>query len=114
METRHLPHFLARRSFSVANIEYLEGDGNYTIIHLVGERPVMSAHTLKWYAERLPTFWRIHKGTLVNPMYVVDYHLAYSGKSTIQLGTDRTLVVSRRQVSKLKGQLSTLFSSRSR
>ncbi|MCU0334626.1 MAG: LytTR family DNA-binding domain-containing protein [Chitinophagaceae bacterium] len=58
-----------------ATIVRLEGDGNYTHFYLTDHRKLVSAKTLKEYAELLSDhgFVRIHKSHLVNQRFVQQY-----------------------------------------
>ncbi|GAB2537210.1 LytR/AlgR family response regulator transcription factor [Spirosoma aerophilum] len=105
METLLLPHFTTKRSVPVASIEYLEAMGNYTTVHLVGSKPMVVAITLKRLSERLPSFLRIHKGTLVNPAHIVAYKTRFTISPFVQLTKDRQLTISRRQTKRLRPQL---------
>jgi two-component system LytT family response regulator len=106
MDTILLPLFTTRRSVSVASIEYMEAMGNYTSIHLVGQKPILVATTLKRYAERLPSFLRIHKGLLVNPSHILASRTRYTRTPYVQLSRNRQLPISRRQTRQLGNQLS--------
>ncbi|AKD55242.1 LytR/AlgR family response regulator transcription factor [Spirosoma radiotolerans] len=105
MDTLLLPHFTTKRSVPVASIEYLEAMGNYTTVHLIGNKPMIVAITLKRFSERLPGFLRIHKGTLVNPDHIVAYKTRFTVTPYVQLSKDRQLAISRRQTKRLKPQL---------
>jgi DNA-binding LytR/AlgR family response regulator len=105
METLLLPDFTNRRSVPVASIEYLEAMGNYTTVHMIGQKPMLVAITLKRFAERLPNFLRIHKRTLVNPAHIVAYRTRFVETPFVQLSQDRTLAISRRQTKRLRPQL---------
>ena len=108
METIILSEVNKRRQVSVKTIEYFEGVGNYTFVHLKGEKPVMLSKTLLRFAEQLPGFIRIHKKTLVNPAHIL-YHRTPKGKMPIvRLSGDRSLTVSRRRASELKQHLLSL------
>jgi DNA-binding LytR/AlgR family response regulator len=104
MDTLLLPHFTTKRSVPVASIEYLEAMGNYTNVHLVGQKPMLVAITLKRFTERLPNFLRIHKGTLVNPDHIIAYKTRYTVTPFVQLSKDRQLPISRRQTKRLRPQ----------
>lgn len=105
METLLLPHFTTKRAVPVTTIEYLEAMGNYTMVHMTDQKPMLVALTLKRFAERLPGFIRIHKGTLVNPCHIISYRAQYTGMPYVQLSQDRQLTISRRQIRRLRTQL---------
>lgn len=55
----------------VAQIRWLEGQGNYTRIYLSGQkRPLLVSRTLKQFEDLLPEFLRANRGALINPAYV--------------------------------------------
>lgn len=110
MPTLTLPHFTSKCSVPVAAIEYLPARGNDTIGHLMGQKSMLIAITLKRLAERLPTFLRIHKGNLVNAVHIISYRLRSVNAPFVELSQDRYLLLSRRQTTRLKPQLSRVFS----
>ncbi len=105
METLHLPDYTTRRSIAISSIEYVEAIGNYSLVHLRNYKPLLVAITLKRLAERLPTFWRIHKSTLVNPACIVGYQLDRLHPPFVELSQNRRLTISRRQARWVKPHL---------
>jgi DNA-binding LytR/AlgR family response regulator len=105
VETILLPDFTIKRSVSVASIEYIEAMGNYSLVHVRNQKPLLVAITLKRLSERLPAFLRIHKGILVNPDYIVAYHTRYLDTPYVQLSKNRQLPISRRQIKQLRAHL---------
>jgi DNA-binding LytR/AlgR family response regulator len=101
METIELADLKRRRRVAVKSIEYFEGVGNYTFVHLKGERPVMVSKTLLRFAEQLPDFIRIHKKMLVNPEHIVDHRIQRGKPKLVRLSGDRSLTISRRRVSEI-------------
>lgn len=97
METIVLRGPKYRRRVEIQTIEYCISDGNYTYVYLKGERPMLIAKTLLRFAELLPNFIRIHKGTLVNPAHIVGHQLQ-KGNVQVYLSNNRSLAVSRRRV----------------
>jgi len=59
----------------VADITWCQAEGNYTLFHLTGRKPVLVSQTLKTYDELLDGcgFFRVHHGSLVNLSRVVRY-----------------------------------------
>ncbi len=59
----------------VSEILYCLSDGNYTDIHLIGNKKIMSAKTLKIYEEQLNdfNFFRVDQKALVNLDYIKKY-----------------------------------------
>ncbi|MCE6991026.1 LytTR family DNA-binding domain-containing protein [Dyadobacter sp. CY323] len=58
---------------TIDQIVRMQGDGNYTFIHLKEKRPIVTSKTLKYYEEMLDEFGfiRTHKSHLVNPLHIV-------------------------------------------
>ncbi|GAB3688868.1 hypothetical protein GCM10027592_04470 [Spirosoma flavus] len=106
METIELADIKRKRRVSVKSIEYFESEGNYTYVHLKGERPILIAKTLLRFAEQLPEFIRIHKGTLVNPSHIVEHRPQKGGMMEVYLSGERSLTVARRRANEFKQQLS--------
>ena len=69
-----LNHKTSRKVF-VKNVVLLEGNINYTTLHLENGRKEILSHTLKFYETFLKShgFLRVHRGYLINPEYVKDY-----------------------------------------
>lgn len=67
----------------------LEGDRNYTIIHSLGNKPLLTAKTLKEYEDQLQDngFFRVYQSHLVNLDYVVRYLRGRGGKLELSDGT---------------------------
>lgn len=67
----------------------LEGDRNYTIIHSLGNKPLLTAKTLKDYEEQLEggDFFRVYQSHLVNLNYIVRYLRGRGGKLELSDGT---------------------------
>ncbi len=105
MDTLLLPHFTTRRTIPVDSIEYLEAMGNYTTVHLIDQKPMLVAITLKRFTERLPTFLRIHKATLVNPAHIIGYRTRCAPTPFVQLSQNRQLPISRRQTKRVEPHL---------
>ncbi|WP_461044339.1 LytR/AlgR family response regulator transcription factor [Spirosoma harenae] len=101
MDTLQLPHFTTKRTITIPSIEYLEAVGNYTRVHLMGQKPMLVASTLKRFEERLPQFLRIHKGILVNPTHIINYRIRSVSSPFVELSKDRQLTISRRQTRRL-------------
>ena len=109
MKTIDLCDNKRRRRVAVSAIEYFVGDGNYTYVYLKDERPVLIAKTLLRFAEQLPGFIRIHKGTLINPSHIIGHsHSPHRGLLLVRLSGQRSLTVARRRTAEFKQQLATL------
>lgn len=77
-------------------IQYLEGDGNYTPVHFANSPKQIYTRTLSYLGLHLPGLVRIHKSYLVNPRYVTDYRANERGGIEVQVA-GRWLAVSRRR-----------------
>lgn len=67
----------------------LEGDRNYTIIHSLDNKPLLTAKTLKDYEEQLEggDFFRVYQSHLINLNFVVRYLRGRGGKLELSDGT---------------------------
>lgn len=86
----------------VNTIKYLEADSNYTILHLSGFEKIVSSRSLGDFEKILdqPTFFRIHKSTIINMNHLKAYS-SYQGNFAI-IDDDTKLPVSRRKISEFK------------
>jgi two-component system, LytTR family, response regulator len=77
------------------NIIRVEASSNYCKIFFIGERPLVVAKLLHWFEEKLPKemFCRIHRGHIVNRMYVEEI----TGSSVVKLLNGDMLQISRRR-----------------
>jgi DNA-binding LytR/AlgR family response regulator len=57
-------------SLPVDLIIWMEGDRNYTRVHLLNSHFQTLPYTLKYMSDRIPDLVRVHKSVLVNPRYV--------------------------------------------
>ena len=77
----------------------LEGNGNYTIIHLQGQsKPLLVSQTLKRFEDLFPDFIRISKSTMVNPHYVDQIIREDAKVIYLKLTNGLCLLVSRRRM----------------
>ena len=60
----------------VNDIVLLEGDINYTIIHLQSGKVQTIAHSIKFFEPFLETlgFLRVHRAYMINPNFVKEYN----------------------------------------
>lgn len=91
--------------YSVKEILYFEGDGNYSRIITNSGRDITISKTLQWLEEVLPTdiFIRIHKSHLVNLGHVKTFDKA-SG-NTLVLDNGAKLEVAHRRIEEITGRL---------
>ena len=80
------------------SIIWLEGDGNYTRVHLNNGKFQSIPYTLKFLAEKLPDFVRIHKSSLVNPSYVQELTNKGYQDYWLKLSSGHILSVSRKRM----------------
>lgn len=68
----HLTVLFGTKVF-LTDLEYLQGDGNYTIFHLSDGQQLLLTKTLKYYERLLGPFGfiRPNKSYVLNPAYVV-------------------------------------------
>ena len=88
------------------NIVYLQGDINYTHIHLIQGNKITSSKTLKDFEQLLSTkhFFRIHKANIINLSYVSKYLKGDGGEVVMIEGS--SLEVSRQKKVELLALLS--------
>lgn len=86
----------------VADIIYLEADGNYTILHLSGQSQVVLTRSLGDFEHILnqPAFFRIHKSTIINMNYLQAYS-SYEGNFA-ELSDGTRMSISRRKVNEFR------------
>jgi two-component system, LytTR family, response regulator len=83
------------------NIVYLQGDINYTHIHLIQGNKITSSKTLKDFEQLLSAkqFFRIHKANIINLSYVSKYLKGDGGEVVMAEGS--SLEVSRQKKAEL-------------
>jgi len=88
------------------NIVYLQGDINYTHIHLIQGNKITSSKTLKDFEQLLSAkqFFRIHKANIINLSYVSKYMKGDGGEVIMSEGS--SLEVSRHKKAELLSLLS--------
>jgi two-component system, LytTR family, response regulator len=88
------------------NIVYLQGDINYTHIHLIQGNKITSSKTLKDFEQLLSSkqFFRIHKANIINLSYVSKYLKGDGGEVVMSEGS--SLEVSRNKKAELLALLS--------
>jgi two-component system LytT family response regulator len=88
------------------NIVYLQGDINYTHIHLIQGNKITSSKTLKDFEQLLSSkqFFRVHKASIINLSYVSKYMKGDGGEVIMSEGS--SLEVSRHKKAELLSLLS--------
>ena len=63
-----------RLKYQSDKIKYLEGNSNYTILHLVDKSQIVLSYTLNKVQDMINAdFIRIHKGIAINSKYIKQY-----------------------------------------
>ena len=90
----------------IKDIVFIEGKGNYSLVHLATKKEVYIAKTLKKFEShfRMHKFIRIHKSFLVNQENISSVNTSNFNQITTSLGN--TLPVSRRKLAHVKQKLS--------
>jgi len=83
----------------VCNIIYLEAQGNYTYIHLVGKRKMLVCKTLREVEEgvRTDSFVRIHRSYTVNMHLITKYVKGKGGYVIMEDGTSVNVSAGRKK-----------------
>jgi two-component system LytT family response regulator len=94
-----LPNGQGYTLVALENIIHIEADSNYSIFHLSDREQITVSKVLKEYEELLPEqqFVRIHKSSIVNLNYVIEYN-SRNGLEVL-LADGRKIAVSRRRSS---------------
>lgn len=87
------------RIIEINDITHIEADSNYSVFNLVNSEKIAVSKVLKDYEEILPEdqFVRIHKSSIVNLMYIKEYH-SKNGLQVV-LKNGEMIAVSRRRAS---------------
>ncbi|MCX6212822.1 LytTR family DNA-binding domain-containing protein [Spirosoma sp.] len=90
----------------VAQIRWLEGQGNYTRIYLSGQKtPLLISRTLKAFEAPLPEFLRARKGALINPAYVEAVSRINAKQMSLTLLDGPLIRVARRRIEEMATKL---------
>lgn len=95
METIFIPGIA--RQFASSSIVWVRAEGNYSWIHFSNGHRYLGSQTLKWYEQRLTSFLRIHKSSLVNPDHIVaverrdnnEWHVVMSDRAAVPVARRR-------------------------
>ncbi len=100
-----IPHLGGISIIDFKDIVALQADSNYVIIHKIDMQKIIVAKTLKEFEElfNITNFLRIHKSTILNINYIVEYSNIEGGIARTQDGN--TWSVSRRQYDTLINSL---------
>jgi DNA-binding LytR/AlgR family response regulator len=95
-----------RHSQNTHLIIRLEGNGNYTIVHLKNEsKPLIACQTLKYFQDQLPEFVRVSKSSLINPVEIDKIIRHGTKKMYLQLTDSVRVTVSRGRISEIVTRL---------
>lgn len=87
-----------QHKFEPNQILYLIGDVNYSSVYLCDGTIILSSRTLKWYHTKWPHFIRIHKATLINPLYIQSCSVLSCILAQITMQNGVTMTISRRRI----------------
>lgn len=81
----------------IRDVIMLEGDGNYTYVHLISGKKILLSKTLKAFCELFQQndFARIRKSYLINLNYLKEVDL--SGDIAVTMQTGQRIEISRRR-----------------
>jgi DNA-binding LytR/AlgR family response regulator len=93
-----------KRQIPFEQITHLEGDVNYTIIHTIDGKKIISAFTLKRFSDITENalFIRTHKSFIINLLYMKSYQ---PNEKTLFLEGDKKIIISRRKKEDLEKAL---------
>jgi DNA-binding LytR/AlgR family response regulator len=95
-----LNHKTSKKVF-VNTVVFLEGNINYTIVHLESGKRKVVAHSLKFFEAFLEThgFLRTHRSYMINPIHIKNFnHEQYR----VVMNTGQEAMISRRKKNLLK------------
>lgn len=89
----------------IQDIMMLEGDGNYTHVHMINGKKILISKTLKEFCEAFQEydFARIRKSYLINLNFLKDVDLSVEPYVTMQTG--QRIEISRRRKTDFQKQL---------
>jgi two-component system, LytTR family, response regulator len=85
----------------------MEGQGNYTLIHLRDGQKILTSKTLKLFDGLVPSgsFWRINKTYIIRPEQITHWHDSAQKHLCVTLASGHTCEVSRRRRPSIKRYL---------
>lgn len=95
-----LNHKTSKKVF-VDTVVLLEGDINYTIVHMVDGKQKLVAHSLKFFEAFLEThgFLRTHRSYMINPIHVKNWK---QEEYKVIMNTGQEAMISRRKINVFK------------
>ena len=93
-----------KTSIIIRDVMMLEGEGNYTYVHLSNGKKILLSKTLKDFCELFQQndFARIRKSYLINLNYLKEVDL--SGDISVTMQTGQRIEISRRRKSEFQQQ----------
>ena len=93
-----------KTSIDIQDVIMLEGDGNYTYLHLVNGKKILLSKTLKAFCQLIQRndFARIRRSYLINLNYLKEVDLSDGVSVTMQTG--QRIEISRRRKSEFQQQ----------
>lgn len=90
-------NYKQRTLIPIDNIIMIEGQSNYSIFHLKHGKRRIYAHPIRYFEPPLlaQKFIRVHRGFLVNPVFVLKYDKL---ESTLNLHNSLKATISRRKL----------------
>lgn len=94
-----------------SQIIYLEASGNYTLLYLRDEKPILVSKTIKAFESVLiePLFTRIHRGNIVNIKEVKAYLKSNGGE--VEMTNGEVLSISKSNIDKLRDRMQRISAS---
>lgn len=95
-----MQHFMTPILRKISEITYLQAQYNYTLIHFTDGSYELSSYTLKRFEEVLennPSFYRYHRGFIVNKNFISKETSFAKNKRQLQLRCGTIIPVSRRR-----------------
>jgi len=95
MEKVYIPTNKGIRVVMMENIIRIEASSNYSRVYFINEYPLTVAKLLQWFENNLPgnTFYRIHKGHIVNTKFITSL----SDDNKVLLTNGEQLQISKRK-----------------
>ncbi|QHV96974.1 LytR/AlgR family response regulator transcription factor [Spirosoma endbachense] len=98
-----------QKPIPVCLITHCKGYGNYTRIYCQGAKsPIVSSQTLKLFEDRLPSFLRANKSTLINYRHIVGVDRLDGRSMELMLANDAPIPVARRRLQRIRDKLALL------
>ncbi len=93
-----------KRHIPFEQITHFEGFVNYTIIHTLDGKKIISSFTLKKFSDIIErgSFVRTHKSFIINLLYLKSYQ---PNEKTLLLEGNKTVIISRRKREALEEKL---------